>query len=140
MEEREGCWPLLFPSCVAGWPQSLCAASCLQSVVGKTSFVPRSINQYNLLPINKLLISNSSTEKKVIYKDVGKTPFLPRPGHDPPCLRLRSVPSVRQQVAWEIEVSVLWFLFFCFSLCLGNCSGVAASSGCSGIYLIVLSL
>lgn len=45
--------------------EAFAAVSCLQPVVGKTSFVPGNVNQYNLLPINKLLITSSGTEKNI---------------------------------------------------------------------------
>lgn len=51
--------------CWAGL-EAFAAVSCLQSVVGKTGFVAGNVNQHNLLPMNKLLITNSGIEKKYI--------------------------------------------------------------------------
>lgn len=64
------CWPGLEISATV---------SCLQFVVDKTSFVPENINQYNPLPVNKLLIIDFSAEKKKTQnnKDFEKTPLLP---------------------------------------------------------------
>lgn len=91
--------------CWAGL-EAFAPVSCLQSVVGKTSFVPGNVNQHNLLPMNKLLITNSGIEKNT-YKDVGKIPLLPLSLSPIPLLQLHSVPSARQGVAWEIGVNVL---------------------------------
>lgn len=60
-----------------GLASAFAAVSCFQSVVGKASFVPWNVIQYNLLPINKLLITEFGIEKIYIYKDLGKTPFPP---------------------------------------------------------------
>lgn len=58
--------------------ETFAAVSCLQFVVGKTSFVPRNVNQYNPLLTNKLLIIDFGTEKKKkTTKDFERTPLLP---------------------------------------------------------------
>lgn len=44
--------------------ETFAPVSCLQFVVSKTSFVLENVNQYNPLPINKLLIIDFSNEKK----------------------------------------------------------------------------